>query len=215
MSSLLDDADGSFLVLANAEGQHSLWPVGVAVPAGWLARFGPGSRRRCLEHVDAHAADRRPAPQPPTRHGVEGVGTGDGLSVVLASTASDSHTWNLVYLQLLLREWGNNVTNLGPCTPDALLLDTCRALRPDLVVISSVNGHGFTEGRRVIRALRACPGLRDTPVAIGGLLGTGAEDAGAETAALLDAGFDLVADGPEALTAFRRLVGALAPTARC
>ena len=60
MSNPFDDADGSFLVLVNDEGQHSLWPEFVEVPAGWNAVFGPDKRQACLEHVEAHWTDMRP-----------------------------------------------------------------------------------------------------------------------------------------------------------
>ncbi|MBW8714767.1 MAG: MbtH family protein [Variovorax paradoxus] len=35
MSNPFDDKSASFLVLVNHEGQHSLWPAFIAVPAGW------------------------------------------------------------------------------------------------------------------------------------------------------------------------------------
>ncbi len=34
MTNPFDDEDGEFLVLVNDEGQHSLWPAQLAVPAG-------------------------------------------------------------------------------------------------------------------------------------------------------------------------------------
>jgi MbtH protein len=52
---------GSYRVLVNAEGQHSLWPDSVAVPAGWRAVFGPESRAACLEYVQTSWIDLRPA----------------------------------------------------------------------------------------------------------------------------------------------------------
>jgi MbtH protein len=55
-----DDKDGTFLVLVNDEGQHSLWPQFVAVPAGWTSMFGPDSRERCLEYVEQNWTDMRP-----------------------------------------------------------------------------------------------------------------------------------------------------------
>lgn len=55
-----EDADTLYLVLVNDEGQHSLWPEGVAVPAGWVAVHQTDSRTKCLEYVDAHWADLRP-----------------------------------------------------------------------------------------------------------------------------------------------------------
>jgi MbtH protein len=35
MANPFDDNDGTFLVLVNAEGQHSLWPSFAPVPPGW------------------------------------------------------------------------------------------------------------------------------------------------------------------------------------
>ena len=50
-----------FQVLVNDEGQHSLWPSAQPVPDGWR-REGPiGRREECLEHVDEHWLDLRPA----------------------------------------------------------------------------------------------------------------------------------------------------------
>lgn len=60
MANPFDDPDGIFLVLVNDEGQHSLWPSFVDVPAGWTVRHGPAARGECLEYVDAHWTDMRP-----------------------------------------------------------------------------------------------------------------------------------------------------------
>ena len=51
---------GSFLVLINREGQHSLWPKSIAVPGGWNVAFGEASRAECLEFVEASWTDMRP-----------------------------------------------------------------------------------------------------------------------------------------------------------
>ncbi|MDX3386076.1 methylmalonyl-CoA mutase [Streptomyces sp. V2] len=93
--------------------------------------------------------------------------------VLLSTVSSDSHTWNLVFLQLLLEERGYEVNNLGPCVPDAEIVSQIRLSRPDAVVISSVNGHGHIDGRRLIRTLRADadPAVSAVPVMIGGKLG--------------------------------------------
>lgn len=124
--------------------------------------------------------------------------------VVVSSVSSDSHTWNLVFLQLLLEETGAEVANLGACVPDDLLLAECRRLRPDLVVISSVNGHGYLDGRRLIARLRAEADLADLPVVIGGKLGTQGPGDGALGAGLLAAGFDAVFDESGGVEEFQR-----------
>ncbi|MDH6708765.1 methylaspartate mutase sigma subunit [Kitasatospora sp. MAA19] len=134
-----------------------------------------------------------------------------GLDIVVTTMASDSHTWNLVFLQFLLEELGHRVTNLGACVPDALLLSECRRIAPDLIVISSVNGHGHQEGLRVIPVLRACPELRRTPTVIGGKLGiAGADDPDRERT-LLAAGFDAVFEDGASVAGFREFVAGLRP----
>jgi methylaspartate mutase sigma subunit len=130
------------------------------------------------------------------------------LEIVVTGMSSDSHTWNLVYLQLLLEEMGHQVTNLGACVPDEVLVDACRERRPDLVVVSTVNGHGAQDGLRAIRAIRDCPELVATPVVIGGKLDTVGGAGGGHVEQLLAAGFDSVF-GDDGLPAFRTFVAAL------
>lgn len=60
MTSPFDAEDGSFVVLVNQDGQHSLWPVHVPVPAGWRGVFGPADRTACLDQVRSHWTDLRP-----------------------------------------------------------------------------------------------------------------------------------------------------------
>ncbi|MCI4066951.1 MbtH family protein [Micromonospora mangrovi] len=60
MANPFDDADGTFLVLTNDEGQHSLWPVFAAVPGGWQTAFGPAGRQECLDHIEGAWTDIRP-----------------------------------------------------------------------------------------------------------------------------------------------------------
>ncbi|MGI5272900.1 MbtH family protein [Nonomuraea sp. CA-218870] len=61
MSNPFDDENGSFLVLVNAEEQHSLWPSAFPVPSGWRVASGPASRAESLEYVERNWSDIRPA----------------------------------------------------------------------------------------------------------------------------------------------------------
>jgi methylaspartate mutase sigma subunit len=127
------------------------------------------------------------------------------LEIVLTSVASDSHTWNLVFLELLFTELGHRVTNLGPCVVPDLLLRSCRAANPDLIVMSSVNGHGFQDGKRAVQALRRSADLAQIPTIIGGKLGIAGLSDRSNIRELLDAGFDAVfedADGMQPLDDF-------------
>lgn len=47
-----DDEDGNYTVLANAAGEHSLWPAGIPAPGGWRVVHGPARRAACLEFVN-------------------------------------------------------------------------------------------------------------------------------------------------------------------
>ncbi|MGW1818779.1 cobalamin B12-binding domain-containing protein [Streptomyces sp. NPDC002125] len=130
-------------------------------------------------------------------------------TVLVTTTASDSHTWNLVFLQLLLEEMGYHVVNLGPCAPDDVVAERCMAIRPTFVVVSSVNGHGSQDGLRVIRKLRADRALAGMPVVIGGKLGVKGAD-GARAQELRAAGFDEVfEDDTDPATALRRFAASL------
>jgi len=148
-----------------------------------------------MDHVAAVAADRA-------------VSAGD-LTVVVTSVSSDSHTWNLVVLQLLLEELGHRVHNLGACVPDELLVSECRRLHPDLIVVSSVNGHGFHDGLRLISRVRGCPELVHTPIVIGGKLGIAGPGCDRNQAQLMTAGYGAVFEDGAGLTAFRSYVGRL------
>lgn len=60
MANPFEDPDGTFLVLINDEGQHSLWPAWAEVPAGWSVAHGPDTRASCLDHVTRSWTDMRP-----------------------------------------------------------------------------------------------------------------------------------------------------------
>lgn len=60
MTNPFDDADGTFSVLVNAEGHHSLWPSFAAVPAGWTVALRDATREQALAHVEAEWTDMRP-----------------------------------------------------------------------------------------------------------------------------------------------------------
>jgi MbtH protein len=61
MTNPFEDPDGSYVVLINDEGQYSLWPVFVDVPAGWRVVHGEDTRQACLDYVEEHWTDMRPA----------------------------------------------------------------------------------------------------------------------------------------------------------
>jgi MbtH protein len=58
--STIDDESQVFLVVVNAEGQHSIWPDFKPVPEGWHASGFQGLKKDCLEHIAAVWTDMRP-----------------------------------------------------------------------------------------------------------------------------------------------------------
>lgn len=60
MTNCFEDQDGVYLVLVNAEGQHSLWPAAITVPRGWTVIHGATGREDCLEYVKRNWTDMRP-----------------------------------------------------------------------------------------------------------------------------------------------------------
>jgi MbtH protein len=60
MNNPFENADGSYLVLMNDEGQYSLWPAFLDIPAGWTAIYGAESRQLCLDYIDSRWGDMRP-----------------------------------------------------------------------------------------------------------------------------------------------------------
>ena len=60
MTNPFEDESGQFCVLVNDEGQYSLWPNSIDIPAGWTAGFGPDTRQACIDHVEKHWTDMRP-----------------------------------------------------------------------------------------------------------------------------------------------------------
>ncbi|MFF9024760.1 cobalamin B12-binding domain-containing protein [Streptomyces eurythermus] len=125
----------------------------------------------------------------------------------MTSVSSDSHMWNLVFLQLLLEENGGKVINLGACTPDELVMSECLRIRPDALVISTVNGHGHIDGLRLIRKIRGHSVLASMKVVIGGKLGVhGSRQAGSR-AELVANGFDAVFEADADLDRFLDCLG--------
>jgi MbtH protein len=60
MTNPFEDENGTFHVLVNEEGQHSLWPTFIDVPAGWTIAHASDTRAACLDYVNKNWTDMRP-----------------------------------------------------------------------------------------------------------------------------------------------------------
>lgn len=128
---------------------------------------------------------------------------------VVTTITSDAHTWNLVYLQLVLEECGWQVINLGPCTPVGLVVESLAESDVDLLLVSTVNGHGLLEAPSLLDAVLQVPERVRPPVVLGGKLGTHGEVNDEEVRRLRDRGFAEVFVGETAVEAFRSYLSSL------
>ena len=60
MTNPFEDENGTYVVLINDEGQYSLWPNFIDLPAGWTTVDEPASRQTCLDYINQNWADMRP-----------------------------------------------------------------------------------------------------------------------------------------------------------
>lgn len=60
MTNPFENNEGTFYVVVNSEGQHSLWPSFAEVPSGWEIATGPDNRDTCLQYVEEQWSDIRP-----------------------------------------------------------------------------------------------------------------------------------------------------------
>jgi MbtH protein len=60
MTNPFEDENGVYHVLTNEEGQHSLWPSFIAVPAGWTIVHASDTRVACLDFINRNWTDMRP-----------------------------------------------------------------------------------------------------------------------------------------------------------
>jgi len=60
MTNPFENENDTYLALINDEGQYSLWPEHVDVPAGWTTVHGPANRQGCLDYIEKHWTDMRP-----------------------------------------------------------------------------------------------------------------------------------------------------------
>lgn len=127
---------------------------------------------------------------------------------VVATTPDDSHLWNLHFIQLYLEENGFYVENLGVCTDPVELAGKVRDLSPELVVISTTNGHGAFSAIETIEMLRQFQVLHHSKVVVGGKLTTDPRRAAAIVEPLREAGYAGVFVGDDALSAFQAFLAA-------
>ncbi len=122
--------------------------------------------------------------------------------VTITTIPSDAHTWNLVYIQLFLEEYGFLAQNIGSCPPYDLTIRKCCEHQPDLIVVSTVNGHGYIEGLELVKRIKQSDFVNNVPVIIGGKLTTKGRLTREEKENLLKEGYSEVFEGNSAIGDF-------------
>ncbi|MDP9785049.1 cobalamin B12-binding domain-containing protein [Pseudomonas fluorescens] len=132
-------------------------------------------------------------------------------TVLLTTVPSDSHSWNLVFMEFLLTDIGYHVENLGPNTPMDEVIARLNRHASAMVVVSTVNGHGYIEGAELAQRIRSETKHTDG-VYIGGKICTenDPQTIARHSDTLRAAGFDEVFDDSVAnsFDAFQELVSA-------
>jgi MbtH protein len=59
MSNPFENPSGTYCVLVNERGQHSLWPDFIRSPPGWTMIGPKGDRDTCIRWVDGNWTDMR------------------------------------------------------------------------------------------------------------------------------------------------------------
>jgi MbtH protein len=54
------DDGAEYTVVRNMEAQYSIWPVGKALPGGWLETGPRGGKAECLAYISEAWTDMRP-----------------------------------------------------------------------------------------------------------------------------------------------------------
>ncbi|MEC0768237.1 MbtH family protein [Bacillus atrophaeus] len=60
MTNPFENADGTYFVLVNEEGQYSLWPGSIEVPNGWNVVYEQEGRQACLDYINSHWHNMQP-----------------------------------------------------------------------------------------------------------------------------------------------------------
>lgn len=128
----------------------------------------------------------------------------NSLNVILTGTPSDSHTWNLIFMELFLQENECRVFNLGSCVPIHKIHQTIKEESPDLVVVSSINGHLFQDSVEIMSSFSKNP-LKFLPLLIvGGKMGISVQASSFQKKKLIKLGYNEVFIEKNALLRFKK-----------
>ena len=103
----------------------------------------------------------------------------------------------------LLEELQYEVVNLGACFPIESLVQSIHHHKPDMVLVSTLNGHGHIEGMEIIKRIKQNALLKHVTMVIGGNLGTKGSENGKYALKLKRAGYSAVFAGKYSVQSFQ------------
>lgn len=89
---------------------------------------------------------------------------------------SDAHTWNLFYLDLILKESGFSSEVLGGCVNLKDITKKVSTSHWDIIVVSSLNGHFYLESQSVLKSIKKGLGASNPIIVAGGNIDTNNRD---------------------------------------
>jgi methylaspartate mutase sigma subunit len=126
------------------------------------------------------------------------------LNIILLGTHSDSHTWNLIFMELFLKENNCQVRNLGACVSIEEISEETKKFPPDLIIVSSINGHLFQDGIKIINSLNQKFPKKLPPLVIGGRMGVSVIESDFQKKKLHKLGYEGVFVGQNSLIHFKK-----------
>jgi uncharacterized protein YbdZ (MbtH family) len=131
-----DEDDVTYAVVVNDEEQYSIWPQWSEPPAGWRAVGRTGSRKDCLDHIDAVWTDMRPLS---LRRRLEELASQPELFETLAPAADEGGT-------TLVGLLSQGEHPLRVCTrPEATAARLKQAIDAGVVLVRFTDTRGETE----------------------------------------------------------------------
>lgn len=130
------------------------------------------------------------------------------MKAIVTSLRSGSPERDLLAFQSLLEGQGAEVVNLGNGIPVDAIVKACQSVRPDLLVVSSLDRDGAPEARELLEVFDRESSKDRLPVVVGGRLAAphdshDSHDSGEEASRdLLECGFARVFTGGEAVPQF-------------
>ncbi len=125
------------------------------------------------------------------------------LKALILGTPSDAHTWNLFYLELILKESGFQTAVHGCCISYPEISKAVNLDHWDLIVVGSLNGHFYYESKQTFQAIISGITGKRPPIVAGGKIDVYDRDIEFLERAIMRQGYDNVFFGSDSVDRFK------------